>query len=197
VLKSKEFAQSFIEDQHLLTVLLADKWDARNGRWKNSDPKRQPDIRDAVKYFDSRVRKVQEDKKTGLVGLSVEWTDPKVAADWANMLVDRINERMRERSLQEAQTNVTYLQKELAASNIVGLQQSIGRLLESEMEKLMVARGNREFAFRVVDRAAVPKWRSQPNRPQVAALAFILGLIVGSLVVFVRAKRRGEEQLES
>jgi uncharacterized protein involved in exopolysaccharide biosynthesis len=104
---------------------------------------------------------------------------------------------MRERSLQEAQTNVNYLQQELAASNIVGLQQSIGRLLESEMEKLMVARGNREFAFRVVDRAGVPKWRSQPNRPQVAALAFILGLIVGSLVVFVRAKRRGEEKLES
>jgi uncharacterized protein involved in exopolysaccharide biosynthesis len=197
VLKSKEFTQAFIEEQHLIPVLFAHKWDAEAGRWKNPDPKKWPDMRDAVKYFDSDVRKVQEDKKTGLVGLSIEWTDPKVAADWANMLVERINDRMRQRALAEAEVNVSYLQQELASSNIVNLQQSTGRLLESEMEKLMVARGNKEFAFRVIDHAGVPKWRSQPNRPQVAILAFIVGLVVGCLLVFVRAQRRGKQNLES
>jgi uncharacterized protein involved in exopolysaccharide biosynthesis len=197
VLKSKEFAQAFIEEQHLIPVLLAHKWDARAGRWKDPNPKKWPDIRDAVRYFDSGVRKVQEDKKTGLVGLSIEWTDPKVAADWANMLVERINDRMRQRALAEAEANVSYLQQELSASNIVNMQQSTGRLLESEMEKLMVARGNKEFAFRIIDHAAVPKWRSLPNRPQVAILAFITGLVVGCLLVFVRAQRRGKPNLES
>src|SRR6266404_3838165 len=33
VLKSHDFAREFVEDQALLLVLLADKWDARAGRW--------------------------------------------------------------------------------------------------------------------------------------------------------------------
>jgi len=186
VLKSRDFARQFIEEQGLLHVLLADKWDARLGRWKESDPRRQPDIRDAIEYFDKHVLLENEDKKTGLFTVGVEWKNAALAASWANTIVDRLNEQMRSRALAEGEANVAYLQKELASSDVVEVKQAISRLLETELQKVMVARGDRQFAFRVVDHADVPKWRSSPNRRVVVAVGILAGGLAGLAAVFVR-----------
>jgi len=191
VLKSRAFTRAFIEEHKLLPVLFADEWDAKAGRWKAAGD--HPDIRDGVRYFNEKVRHVQEDKRTGLVTVSVEWTDPKVAAAWANALIERLNERMRQRSLAEAQVNVTYLRRELATENVVPLQQSIGRVLEHELQKLMLARVTKEYAFRIVDPASPPKWRSWPKRSQVVAGAVLLGGLLAVLVAVVRHAIRGRQ----
>lgn len=178
VLRSREFAREFIDDRALLTVLLADQWDSDSQRWRESNPDRQPDVRDAVQFFNEKILTVDEESKTGLVRLSIDWTDPEVAATWANDLVDRLNERMRHRALSEAKENIGFLEQELAATSVVALQQSIGRILESEMQKMMLARGREEFTFRVIDPASVPKERIWPRR----ALISILGGVVGGLL---------------
>jgi uncharacterized protein involved in exopolysaccharide biosynthesis len=190
VLKSREFAREFIEEQGLLHVLLADKWDAKAGRWKETNPRKQPDIRDAVRYFDKHVLTVREDKRTDLFTVDIEWKSADAAASWANRIVERLNEQMRARALREAEANVDYLRNELTQTNIVATQQAISRLLETEMQKVMVARGNKQFAFRVVDPAAVPKWRSWPKRTVVVALAILAGGLAGLIAVFVRESYR-------
>ncbi len=177
VLKSHDFARRFIEEQGLLYVLLSDEWDARAGRWKESNPKRQPDIRDAVMYFDKHVLIVDEDKRTGLVTVAIEWKSAAAAASWANMIVDRLNEQMRSRALAEGEANVAYLQRELSTTTVVPVQQAISRLLESELQKVMVARGAKQFSFRIVDNAEVPKRRSRPKR----FVTIVLGILAGGL----------------
>jgi uncharacterized protein involved in exopolysaccharide biosynthesis len=186
VLRSHQFAREFIEDQGLLHVLLDSKWDEKAGRWKERDPRKQPDIRDAVRYFEKRVLKVQEDKKTSLVTVDVEWKHPEAAAAWANMLVDRLNETMRSRALVEAQANVDYLRSQLAQADQVAVEQAISKLLESELQKVMVARGAKQFAFRVVDPAEVPKWRSSPKRTLSVTLGLLAGGLVGVAAAFAR-----------
>lgn len=187
VLTSREFTRSFIVEHKLLPVLFADEWDTKSQRWKAEERSDQPDIHDAVKYFSEDIRGVREDHMSGLVTVVVEWTDPKLAAAWANTLVERLNDQMRRRSLQESEARVSYLKKELAATNIVTLQLSIGRLLESELQKAMIARASEEFAFRVVDRAEVPKWRSRPNRALIVGFALIAGLVLPSLIAVARS----------
>jgi uncharacterized protein involved in exopolysaccharide biosynthesis len=191
VLKSREFARQFIEEQGLLHVLLADKWDAKAEHWKQTNPKKQPDMRDAVRYFDTHVLTVREDKRTGLVTVDIEWKSADAAASWANIIVDRLNEQMRARALAEAQANVDYLRNELAQTNVVAEQQAISKLLETEMQKVMVARGSKQFAFRVVDPAAVPKWRSSPRRTVVVALGVLAGGLAGLIAVFARDSYKG------
>lgn len=183
VLKSRDFARAFIEDQTLLPVLFADDWDATAGRWKLAAP---PDLRQAVRFFDQNVRKVAEDRKTGLVTLSIEWKDPDLAAAWADLLAVRLNDHMRQRALAEAEANVKYLRHELESTTVVMLQQSISRLLENEMQKLMLARGNVEFAFRIIDRAEVPRLKSKPRRTSIVVLAVLLGGMLSVFVVFIR-----------
>lgn len=186
VLQSREFTRAFIMEENLMPTLLADEWDEKANRWKVADPSEWPDTRDAVKYLDENVRRIKEDPNTGLVTLIIEWTDPDLAAKWANLLVKRLNDRMRQRALVEAETNVDYLQAELAATNVVTLHQSISRLLEGELQKLMLARGNEEFSFRVVDPAESPKLRSRPQRTLIVLSTSLLGGMFSLFAVFVR-----------
>lgn len=185
-LESREFARNFIEDYDLVPVFFADQWDAVDGQWLGADPEEWPEIRDAVKYFHDNVLRVSQDRQSGLVTLAVAWIDPQVAADWAGSLVDRLNKRLRDRALKEAEANVAYLQAELAQTGVVTLQQSIGRLLESELQKLMLARGNEEFAFRVIDEAVPPKEPVRPKRALIAVLGMLLGGMFAVFAVFLR-----------
>lgn len=189
VLKSKSFARQFIEDEKLLPVLLADKWDARTDDWKEKGPDR-PDIRDGVKFFDEKVRIVTEDKKANLITLAIEWKDPNEAARWANLLVRRLNDRVRSEAIREAETSIGYLQKEMLATSVVSLQQAVGRVLESEMQKMTLARANEEFAFKVVDEAFPPKKRVFPQRTLIAVTSAVLGALLGIFYVAVSQRWR-------
>lgn len=185
VLQSREFARDFIEQLDLMPIFFEEEWDAEKDRWRVDDPTEAPDVRDGVKFFHEEIFEVSEERRTGLVTVAIEWTDPDVAAEWASILVHRLNDRLRERALQEAQTNVAYLQSEMAKATLVTLQESIGRLLEAELPKLMLAKGNEEFAFKIVDPAVPPRERVRPKRALTAIIGTILGGLLGIFIVLV------------
>jgi uncharacterized protein involved in exopolysaccharide biosynthesis len=187
MLKSKAFAREFIETQKLQQVLLAERGGSGMlGSLFSSSGDADPRL--ALEMFDRGVRSVSEDRKTGLITLSIQWKDANVAANWANAVVRQLNERMRLRALSDSERNVQYLQKELASTNVVSLQQAIGRLLESEMQKIMMARGNEEFAFKVIDAATPPRRQVWPRPVLLAALAMLVGGIFSGVFVLLRGR---------
>lgn len=190
VLKSREFAAEFITRNELLPVLFAEKWDVAAGHWKSADPNRQPDIRDGVRYFEKSIRSVTEDRKTGLVTLSILWKNPELAARWANEIVRQVNQKLREQALAESERNIAYLRGEMAATNVAFLQQSIARVLESEMQKMLLARGREEYAFRIIDHAVPPKRREKPQRVILAIFSFMMGGGLSVTIVLLRRVRR-------
>lgn len=184
-LKSRELARGFIEANDLIHVILHEAWDESSQAWKVDGASDPPDIRDAVELFRERVLTVRQDRESGLVTVAMEWTDPSVVASWANDFVRFANERIRRRALEQAEANVAYLQDELVATSVVTLQQSVGRLLETEMQKLMLARGNEEFAFRTVDVAEVPKKRIRPRRTLMVVIGTLLGGMCSIMLVII------------
>lgn len=189
LLQSPGFIGSFIEEQNLLPVLFADRWDPVGKSWTGSREK-WPDVRDGIRMFQRKILTVTQDPKTQLISVTIVWTDPVLATRWANMLVDRVNSRMRDRALQEADRNVTYLRQELGRADVVTLQESVAHLLESEMQKMMLARGNMEYSFHVIDRASVPKWRDRPKRLQVVILGTAAGIVIAVFLAAVVGRRR-------
>jgi len=180
VLRSRNFIRKFIDAEGLWSVLEEERV------WLKFDQIAEQDSRDTVRFFRENILRVIKDKKTGLITVGVEWTDPEIAAEWANLLVDRLNNQMRQRSLRQAESSIGFLKNEMAIANVVALQQSVARLLESEMQNAMLARVSDEFAFRVVDRAEAPNRRSWPKRTQLVLIAGILGLFVSSMGIVVR-----------
>lgn len=185
VLQSRKFIGDFIQGENLMPVFFPEEFVLDDRHDNESEDGDNPDLRDAVRYFKNNVFSVSEDRDTGLVTMAIEWTDPRVAADWATSIVRRLNDRMRSEALKSAETNIAYLQSEFSRTSMFTLQQSIGRLLEAEFQKLMLARGNEEFAFKIIDPAQVPKIRSRPRRTLTVILATFVGGIISVLIVLV------------
>ncbi len=188
-LKSAALTEAFIRDNELLPVLYSDDWDATKKTWTITDPKKQPTPWKAERFFGEEIRAVSEDKKTGLVTLTITWTDPELAAKWASELVARTNSTLRARAIAEAQRSLDYLNEQLKKTSVVELQAAIYGLIESQIKQVMVANGSEEFAFRVIDPARVPEKRSSPKRARIAILATFLGLILGVGLAFALPRK--------
>ena len=139
----------------------------------------------AVRSFKEHIVEVQDDTRRGITTVSVEWTNPKLAAAWANNFVALANESIRAKVVSDSQRNIEYLEKRLAQTNSVEVQQLMYSLIESETKTLMLANGRAEYAFAVVDPARVPEKRERPRRTLIAAVGLALGVAFGILVAVV------------
>lgn len=186
VLQSRKLTQQYIEDNHLLTVLFAKLWDARHGRWKPTNPEKIPNLWTANEYFKHHVRAVTESKKTGLVTLTITWTDPQLAAEWANGLVKATNDYLRAQASDIADRNVAYLEQQAAKTDEVGVREAIYLVLQSEIDKAMIARGKEQYALKVLDPAVPPAKPSSPKPVMWSLVAVFAGLLLSLLAAFVK-----------
>jgi hypothetical protein len=88
------------------------------------------------------------------------------------LLVERLNDRPRTQAQKESEWNVVYLQREIASTTVVLLQQSMRRAFEGEMQRFILGRDDEGFAFKVADLATTPKQREAPTRTPVALLPY-------------------------
>lgn len=176
VLRSKGFARRFIEKNDLVEVL-AEDLPART--LQSDQPGRE--VGEVVDRFVRSVMTVSEDRRSGLVTVAIQWKDASTAADWANKITQQVNDEMRLRTLDEGARNISYLQNQLAVTETVSLQQAIARLIEGEMQKVMLAQGTDEYAFRIIDTAEPPVKRWRPKRTLTVLFAFAASLFLATL----------------
>lgn len=189
-LQSHALTEAFIRDNNLLPVLYPDDWDEASKTWKIDDPEKTPTPWKAERKFAKKVRSLAEDKKTGLITLTIEWTDPELAARWATELVSRANRELRARAIAESVANQAYLNEQLTKTSVVELQKSIYSLIEAEIKKVMIANGSEEFAFRVIDPARVAEERTSPKRTLITAVGLFAGLMIGFVLALALPRKR-------
>lgn len=182
-LTSRDFLARFVQEERLLPVLFAKKWDAAHERWDVDDPEEVPTVSDGVRFLDRRVRSVKEDRRTGIITLSVVWKDREQAARWANLMVERANRDLRARAISDAEASKNYLNGELARTDVVELRQSLYRLIEGQIKTIMLASVRPEYAFRVIDPAVVPQPRDKISPKRLAMIA--LGALFGGVFALV------------
>ncbi len=185
-LQSQALSGRYIRENNLLPILYSDKWDARAGKWMVTDPEKVPTLWKAIQNFNKHVRTITTDTKTGLVTLTVRWNDPRVAAKWANGLVKLTNDYEREAALVESDRNIAYLTQQAAATDVVGIKQAVYNLLQSEINKSMIARGTDEYAFKVIDPALVSEMAAFPQKKIWVLTAFFGSLILAIFFAFCR-----------
>ena len=175
-LKSRALTEQFIKDRNLLPVLFESGWNNETGKWKSSDPDNVPTFWDAYWKFDRNIRRIQEDRKTGLVTLSVEWYDREVAAEWANELVRRANEKLQLQAISEGKKTISYLEQQLERANAIEVKQALYSLIEVETKQIAVAHAREEFAFKVIDPAVAPRRKVKPDRVALTLMGLVFGL---------------------
>jgi len=187
VLKSREFIWKFVKDNKLMSILFEDDWNAEHKKWEQDDPKDQPNLWDAYRKFTKGgLMKVDEDKKTGLVTVSMEWKDPVLAAKWANALMGRLNAYLRSKAIARSEANLTYLHKELDRTRVADMRQTLFELISQEQKKAMLANTQEEFAFRVLDAASPPDKKAKPKRSLIVILSTFVAGFLAVIVVFIQ-----------
>jgi LPS O-antigen subunit length determinant protein (WzzB/FepE family) len=184
ILQSAALTEQFIAQNNLLPVLYPDMWDARTHSWKTTDPAKVPTLWKANRYFGGKIRTVYIDPKTALVSVTVRWTNARQAASWANDLVAMTNGYTRQQAIDEAERNVAYLQSQAAKTDVVEVKQAIYSLLQTQINKAMIARGTEQYALKVLDPAQAPERPSSPRPILWTAAALLAGFLVSLLVAF-------------
>ncbi|MGH8428580.1 MAG: Wzz/FepE/Etk N-terminal domain-containing protein [Gammaproteobacteria bacterium] len=182
-LESHSLTEAFIRKNDLVPVLFKSRWDVKEKRWDSPKP---PTTWLADRYFAREIRKVSEDRKSGLVSLTITWTDPRVAADWANALIVMTNQKLREQAITQAERAIAYLKGQAENTKVVELQTAIYSLMRTEIEQEMIARGRQEYALQVIDPAIAPQIRSSPITILWALGGALIGLIIVGGVVLIK-----------
>lgn len=175
VLRSRQLVEEFVRRNELIPVLY---------RSQDGDP---PSLWHATDDFRRNILKINQDTRTGVIVVSVTWTDPVAAADWANGLVALANEMIRERARRTAERNILYLKKQLEQTSVVDMQRVIYNLVESETKTLMLANVREDFAFVIVDPAVPPELRDSPKRTLIVIVGTLVGGFLGLMVAFAHA----------
>jgi uncharacterized protein involved in exopolysaccharide biosynthesis len=186
ILQSEALTEDYIRKNDLLPILYEKQWDPQARKWKETNPKKMPTLWKANQMFKGAIRGVSTDSKTDLITLTVTWKDPELAAKWANGLVRMANEYARDRVVAESERNIAYLIEQASKTDALGVKQAIYSILQSEINKEMLARGNNEYALKVLDPAFTPERPSSPKLALWLIMGFFGGLFSALFIVFVQ-----------
>ena len=195
IMQSWSFIEGFIEDNNLAVgVYAADGWDKSSNELQiNSGlydvSKSQwlvepPSSWSLFKTF-SGILSVSEDKKSGLVSVSIEYYSPLIAKQWLDLYVAAINEHMQKREMAKVTRNIEYLQAQIKKTNIAEMQEVFYTIIEEQIKSKMLAEASPEYAFVAVSPSMVPVEKSQPNRASKCILGTLLGGMLSVLLVLV------------
>ena len=155
-----------------------------------------PSLWEAFKRFND-MREISRDRKTGLITLSIRWRDPILAARWANDIIERANDELRNLALRESDERLAYLGHQLELEQTNGMREALVNLTGIEQRRAMIAHVQQAYAFTIVDPAVVPGERASPKRFALLFAGIVFGFFLGVAIVLfqyllVRGPRQGE-----
>jgi uncharacterized protein involved in exopolysaccharide biosynthesis len=192
LLTSRDFTVQFIQQENLMPLLFPDMWDSHANRWRTDDPNKVPTLDKALDLFDKDVRVVSEDRRNGLTLVSMEWPDRFLAAKWANSYVARANAQLRQRNIEYSRRSLEFLNQKLADTTVREIQQTLYRLMETELRRITLASVREEYAYRVIDSARVPlaSKRVRPHRTLSLLGGLAAALLLSGWIAWARARAR-------
>ena len=184
-LRSRQLLNRYIEQHDLMPVLFAGAWNAKTGKWRSSNIKKDPTLWDADQLF-RKIRTIKVGVRSGVITMTVAWHNPVVAAQWANGLVALTNSFLRQQTISRTKRELAYLRDEIPKTNIVEVRNAIYTLMQEEIKTLMIATARKQFAFQVVDPAIAPSHKFFP-RPMLWTIAgALLGILFGLFFAVIK-----------
>ena len=203
IMKSWSFIEGFIQSNNLaVEVYAAEGWnkgsnelqidsdiyDVSKSQWLvKDDDTGELGPPSSWKLFEKFSEKlaVSEDKKSGLLSVSIEYYSPQIAKQWLDLYVAAINDHMQKRKMAKVTRNIEYLEAQIKKTNIAEMQEVFYTIIEEQIKSKMLAEASPDYAFVAVSPSMVPEEKSQPKRALICILGTLLGGMLSVLWVLV------------
>ena len=146
----------------------------------DSDPDGDQAINFAARSFAKNVLSVREDRRTGLVIISMTWPDRARASELANAIVHFADQAIRQEKIRELDATIQGLEKILTSSSQVEVKQALFQAYASTIQDRLLAEAQEAFVLRVLD-PAIPSSRKKPVSPNRLFIV-LTGLLLGAAI---------------
>ena len=195
-IKSFEFFKNyFLPQVKLENILAVKKWipdeniiiykdniyDEGEKKWLKQKPSEQ----EAYKTY-RKILSVTQDKKTSFTTVSIEHHSPIIAQKWVNIIINSINKSMREIDASQAEKSIAYLNEISISTTIQPIKDAIARLLENQMQILMLTESNDAYVFKVIDPPIASEEKFKPFRAIICIIGLLFGIFISLIIVFTR-----------
>ncbi len=167
-------------------------FDSDSGTWVRnvSFPKtKKPSSQESFREY-KRILSIDEDIETGLVYLSIKHESPYIAKKWVDIIIYNINECMREIDKEDAQNSIDFLSESIKTTNSQSIKLVFSRLMESQMQTLMLASSNDAYVFKIINSPIVAEEKSEPNRALICVIGTILGALFSVIIALISHFRK-------
>jgi uncharacterized protein involved in exopolysaccharide biosynthesis len=196
LIESRDTTMTALKDENLLPLLFPSRWDRKKQAWHPvrvtwlmklmgnvpQSPTGEPTPAEIARRI-LGIRTIELKALSNTVVVRIRMTDAEAAARFANRLAYYVNESERDRTRDETGRAIDYLRQQLGKETQVGLQESLGRVLQSELEAAAMADSRTDYLVRVVDPAIVPDHPITPKR----SLYLLFGLLTGGFTMTIVA----------
>lgn len=175
-------------DQDLdLLIFDSSKFDSSKKIWKGpfAGMPNGPSDQYAYRAF-RNIFSISEDAASGFVYLSITHRSPKIAKEWMELVIERINSHIKEQERIKAINSISYLQNQLKSSNLLEIRQVISSLISKEMQTIALAESSDDFVFKVIEPPYASEYKSSPVRSLILIIGGILGLLGGIFIIFFK-----------
>ena len=128
---------------------------------------------------------VSENKKSGLVTVSIEYYSPQIAKQWLDMYVAAINAHMQQRQKEKVTSNINYLQAQIDKTSVAEMREVFYTIIAEQTKNKMLSSASPEYVFVAVSPSMVPEEKSQPQRAFICIVGTLLGGMLSVLLVLV------------
>ena len=158
-----------------------------SGQWvKKVSPLKSniPSSQQAYEKYQA-IMSVSEDKKTSFVTLSVTHKSPVIAQQWVEIIMEQIDQVMRDQDRQTALQSIAYLNGLTPTVNYEDIKKALSSLQQEQMKRLMMVEANKNYIFKVLDSPIVPEERVKPMRSIIVIMGSMLGMMLSVLGILM------------
>ena len=142
-------------------------------------------IWDGIRYLKNSIYKVRDNKRDGIIELSVEFKDPEMSASILTGILAELTDYMSSEAKRVADTNKNYLESLIDKNSDPLIKQKIYALIARQIEVSMMAEVKENFAFKILDPPKIPDRKIRPHITMNIILSFIISLVSGICLAFI------------
>tara|TARA_B100000686_G_C16792282_1_gene979589 strand:+ start:253 stop:1170 length:918 start_codon:yes stop_codon:yes gene_type:complete len=203
-IKSRDFISHLLRIENFAPALMAadgfdpasgeiifdsSRYDVKDDKWKSSffsSGSSKPTDLDIHRRYIKDIISVSQDRRSGLITISVEHLSPVFAKKFLDLIIDEANSLLREKDLKDSSEALLYLESQLSKTSLIEMKDSLNKLIQVQLETQMLANVSSDYVLKAIEPPYLPEKKSRPSRAIICIITTMVGTFLAFALILVR-----------